>query len=123
MSEAIKDNSGVEVKIKVKVDTTEAEEAVEKLSGIFDKLLEKGNRLLTVLEDTEKTIGSEWISVKDRLPEKTRAYLVNHSSEKYSISNYSARHKMFGAFDCYDSTECADTDVTHWMELPEPPTK
>lgn len=47
------------VHIKVKLDTTEAEKAIHHISEQLDLLLEKENRLLTVLADTEKAIGSQ----------------------------------------------------------------
>ena len=58
---------------------------------------------------------SEWISVKDRLPEKDTSVLYTNGKEMFSgflLSNM--RHDPFWSH--YDDFE--DTDVTHWMPLP-----
>lgn len=56
---------------------------------------------------------SEWISVKDRLPNRKDKVLVFDQYGNIDVS-------MFGwtSFDDFDSIE---TQVTHWMPLPEPP--
>lgn len=56
---------------------------------------------------------SEWISVKERLPEKRKDVLVRYGNGRIDI-------------DWIDSTQCFVFDnlygrVTHWMLLPEPP--
>ena len=78
----------------------------------------------------------EWISVKDRLPEKDGAYLVTTNSfgDRQSVKFrwFAKDAEMAGAYDLagqknvwylYDS-ECgyiSINSVTHWMPLPEPP--
>lgn len=58
---------------------------------------------------------SEWISVKDRLPEETREVLV-FDSRNYLI--WQARWMGDEWVDpCMDPIE----KVTHWTPLPEPP--
>ena len=62
----------------------------------------------------------EWISVKDRLPEKSGDYLVltyNGFIERLSSSE---RHNTFNADDRLMYAECA-IPCTHWMPLPQPP--
>lgn len=62
----------------------------------------------------------DWISVKERLPEKSDRYLI--CANKYmAVSDFSVRHKKFNAFDFFDDTDKAFTDVTHWayLNLPE----
>lgn len=65
---------------------------------------------------------SQWISVKDRLPERSGDVLVCHD-EYYimSVLSYSWRHKAFNAFDSLPTSENRIESVTHWMPLPEPP--
>jgi len=58
----------------------------------------------------------EWISVKDRLPEKVEfgqvKYLVYDDYWKIHIALWDNRFK------CTEPEE-----ITHWMPLPDPPTK
>ncbi len=58
----------------------------------------------------------EWISVKDRLPEKDRLYIVAHKLRRgrkmVLIRRFSNE---------YPSTFPMSGEVTHWMPLPEPP--
>lgn len=58
----------------------------------------------------------EWISVKDRLPNKEGDYLVTH---KYTINFQSVGLRHF--YVMYPSAFVIDKSVTHWMELPKPP--
>ena len=51
---------------------------------------------------------SEWISVKDRLPEHGQLVLV--CGDYWNIEKYP---HWSGTFDC--------PGVTHWMPLPDPP--
>lgn len=58
----------------------------------------------------------EWISVKERLPEKKDEYLV------FSEEGYISVEKYVGGEDIY----CDSNDsgyATHWMPLPKPPTQ
>lgn len=72
---------------------------------------------------------SEWVSVKDRLPEKSGRYLVYYKyhifddiyGEYFAVVYYSAKHEAFNAYDNLDSAEGAIDDFTHWAFLPEPP--
>lgn len=68
---------------------------------------------------------SEWISVKDRLPEPFVSVLIFVPSEPspifeaYYVSNgvFNATNIMHGN---YGRLKCSDV-VTHWMSMPEPP--
>lgn len=75
---------------------------------------------------------SEWISAKERLPEKNKAYLVYKKSGYFDILPFHENRKrlndygdnMSGAgfydFD-FDYGHREENDITHWMPLPEPP--
>lgn len=67
---------------------------------------------------------SEWISVKDRLPEEDDIYLV------YIVANNMPKNKSMNTlyytnltkrFVYYDNDNLFT--VTHWMSLPQPPEK
>lgn len=76
---------------------------------------------------------TEWISVKDRLPESEGRYLVYekkpHHSHNCSIYNYPlgccepniAYFKKYCNEWEWNSWSEAKCTVTHWMELPERP--
>lgn len=57
---------------------------------------------------------SEWISVKDRLPEEGKNVLCLDSSDNY----YSVGWIEDGL---WEDGEFVGIDFTHWMPLPEPP--
>ena len=78
---------------------------------------------------------SEWISVKDRLPETDGMYLVSdvfygrpHIKIAYYMHDLS-ENLQFKCEEIYGSGfvngdnegEWVEPDVTHWMPLPEPP--
>ncbi len=64
---------------------------------------------------------NEWISVKDRLPEEDKPYIISYRSND--------EQKVVGAFwDSFEGYNQFTTDegliyedVTHWMPLPNPP--
>lgn len=58
----------------------------------------------------------EWISVKERLPEKWGSYLAWVINHRIEIAVFSSEW-------CLDNTDGAglEGDITHWMPLPEPP--
>jgi hypothetical protein len=60
----------------------------------------------------------EWISVNDRLPEKSGDYLVTDSMAKM-VAYFSYEHKEW---DFFGLDFWKDADITHWMPLPPPPT-
>jgi len=62
---------------------------------------------------------SDWISVKDRLPEKNGRYLCRYEEEIYGGF---FRYTDFGRYDS-DMSENGGfgAKVTYWMPLPEPP--
>lgn len=72
----------------------------------------------------------EWISVKDRLPSKNNieGLTVGHSNAvlgyvtdnicMFTVS-YDYERKLWRYFD--DSHQIVRHEITHWMQLPEPP--
>ena len=69
---------------------------------------------------------SEWISVKDRLPEDMGAVLVIVSGTPRKNITLDGAYE-FGEYDPDEGwilemwPEWKDATVTHWMPLPEPP--
>lgn len=66
---------------------------------------------------------SEWISVNDRLPEKSGEYIVFTEKAHFMFLRYSKRHKAFNAYD-WERKEVAESraiKVAHWMPIPELP--
>ena len=64
----------------------------------------------------------EWISVKDRLPEKHDRFICTYKF------NSNSEMQFVGVLDYYASDQCphwqhesAGVIVTHWMPLPKPP--
>ena len=66
------------------------------------------------------TTVAEWVSVKDRLPEKSGCYLAITIAGSILVLNYSNKYKMFNCFDDLEPNG-NQLEVTHWMPIPEPP--
>jgi len=65
---------------------------------------------------------SNWISVKDRLPDKDGSYLIaiKDNLSYYSvIRDFRVKDNKFGINSWF--VETSDRKITHWMPLPEPP--
>ena len=101
--------------------------------ALIDKMVQiPGNRWNTKTFgealDSIPTIGG-WISVKDRLPEKSGEYLVVRNSfgicRTIDVCGYDKKSKKFGKIDmeyAYDDNGWYEIDsVTHWMNLPDLP--
>lgn len=77
-----------------------------------------------VMDDIDSTPTiSGWISVKDRLPEKSQQVLVRIRNLT-RICNYSEKWRVFNHYDELGQPNKGDRtwyDVTYWMPLPEPP--
>lgn len=77
--------------------------------------------------DINVVYKSGWISVEDRLPDKSGNYLyakhVWDDAFVYGVLNYSAKHKLFNTRDevPFEEAKLTAIEVTHWMPLPEPP--
>ena len=62
----------------------------------------------------------EWISVKDKLPEKRKRVLAS-DGELVVVAWIGKVLNMWEGWQCIDNEYFGD--VTHWMPLPEPPCK
>ena len=65
---------------------------------------------------------SEWISVEDRLPEKTGRYLVLTYKYPYAREQYGDETSIgVTVFNAGKINRFFDPPPTHWMPLPNPP--
>ena len=78
---------------------------------------------------------AEWISVKDRLPEKAGIYIVHIRQDNVNYirnvfaARYSAEQKIWAIGETIEDTLLMNAItqshkhiyVSHWMPLPEPP--
>ena len=111
----------------------------EKLVELLDIIIQPGQKTLGDIADHLITNGvtvQEWVSVKDRLPEKDGAYLVTTNSfgdrQRVKLRWFAKDGENVDAYDLagqkdvwylYD-IECgyvSINSVTHWMPLPQPP--
>lgn len=63
----------------------------------------------------DTNVGDKWVSVKDRMPEKSGEYLVSSAelgAQFVDTSFYFADKKEWALF---------GEHLTHWMEMPGPP--
>lgn len=81
-----------------------------------------GANALREQSGTDTNVGGKWISVKDRLPDKTNTYLAYCGEyDGINLLNYAVLgivgDKIKGKWKSKYRT------VTHWQPLPEPPTE
>ena len=69
--------------------------------------------------DGKLDAGPKWISVEDRLPEESGAYLVVTKGGVCMKMVYSAVHRVFNAFDWGEANWPVDCD--YWMPMLEMP--
>ena len=87
----------------------------EKLVELLDIIIQPGQKTLGDIADYLLRNGvtvQEWISVKDRLPEKPMKCLVYTKRGEYG--GYEVAHYNEGFYLQYEN-------VTHWMTLPDEP--
>lgn len=90
-------------------------EGVER--DVFARVMSEVAETLDKVPFCEIEQQSEWISVKDRLPErKEDVYLCCIDSLAFPGTQYIRILKFYG-----DGTWEHGGNVTHWMPLPEPP--
>lgn len=114
----------------IRNEAKEAQSAFEELGGESGIIAEAFEDLANELEDFPAASVSQWISVKDRLPDVAGMYIVTACDEWCShgegiwydtvvvVAEYSG-----GCWNWNDNGTDYDIDdlVTHWMPLPEPP--
>lgn len=85
-----------------------------------DKLMHDALALLKAQDVPETNVG-KWISVKERMPEKSGQYLCWFGANKVvigpAIETYVDEWKAFGRLESLEKYP----NITHWMPLPEPP--
>ena len=67
---------------------------------------------------------NKWVSVKDKLPDRGKrvlGYASTHASTCRLDASYFECHQYNGLWQ--EEVDLCIIDVTHWMELPEPPVK
>ena len=114
----------------IRNEAKEAQSAFEELGGESGIIAEAFEDLANEREDFPAASVSQWISVKDRLPDVAGMYIVTACDEWCShgegiwydtvvvVAEYSG-----GCWNWNDNGTDYDIDdlVTHWMPLPEPP--
>ena len=86
-------------------------ENVDPLEAVADFLLDNG-----VTFATDNNVGSKWIPVTERLPEKGETVITLGSRGGVYTAQYTGGrywHKL--------NAKCHMCEPTHWMPLPEPP--
>ena len=97
------------------------EKLIELLDNSFAEQYEKRG-LLTAPHTADHLIANgvtvqEWISVKDRLPEKFHSVLAARKIGDW----FGIDIESIGATDKWSGDVFTDHEVTHWMPLPQPP--
>ena len=86
---------------------------------------QKPNEYITDMLMEDGVTVQEWISVKDRLPEKDGEYLVRFVNKEIQNAEYESKCGGFGNWLAIMWDEDADwfpyAGITHWMPLPKPP--
>lgn len=79
-----------------------------------------GNEILKLHRQIDRLKKqNKWISVDERLPEKSGEVLI-YKPNYVDVLPYSRKHQAFNAYDDLVSVDYAIA-VTHWMPLPKPP--
>lgn len=119
-TESYVNKAEVKRKIKAWLDYRQSRQVTDGLLDLIEKLP------VTIKGQLETTLESNWISVKDRLPDEDGEYLISMYHrfmiggiyKKYTgrfVAKYYAEYKEWRIM----NDVC--TSVTHWMPLPEPP--
>lgn len=82
----------------------------------YNRLKKKAADMLEKLAAEKDAKKPEWISVKDRLPEKNSIVLVCMDNGRYKVV-LTSHLSSNGEWISYDKNR----KVTHWMPFPEPP--
>ena len=101
---------------------------VQDKTEISDELLEqlRNTPIMVMTEEPAIEVVQEWISVKDRLPEKYGRYIALTPGYLKGFDQYNAwliyYNPQIGFYDTDPQRgDIPMDDVTHWMPLPQPP--
>jgi len=91
---------------------------IDKDDTCFLDIKDTVEEVIALLKAKDTNVPTKWVSVKDRLPEHGKRYLIYATSEDgnehhITIAAYGGHFALSG--------RCAYWKVTHWMPLPEPP--
>ena len=119
-TESYVNKAEVKRKIKAWLDYRQSRQVTDGLLDLIEKLP------VTIKGQLETTLESNWISVKDRLPDEDGEYLISmyHRFMIGGIYNkYTGRFvaKYYAEYKEWRIMNDVCTSVTHWMPLPEPP--
>jgi len=79
-------------------------------------------KLKDVMNAKDINVPTKWVSVNDRLPEKSGYYLTYSTYDAMRVLNYSTRWKAFNAYDVLDDDKDNLNETTaYWRLLPKPP--
>jgi hypothetical protein len=102
----------VKRKIRVWLDYRTSRQVTDGLLDLIEKLP------VMVKGQLEATLESDWISVKDRLPDDVKDVIV---CDEFGLV-YPAYYYTFDGCWMYSfAAERCEHKITHWMPLPEPP--
>lgn len=93
-------------------------ELKERFDEIADKFYNSNSQydLMKCLEAAYALDRREWVPVKERSPESGLKVLCYTEQEWYQVGAMFPEHQYFSGDNSYNA-------ITHWMNLPNPPTK
>ena len=71
-------------------------------------------------QTAERMKRMNWISTKERLPKDHEEVLVYRFDESFDIADRIPLSETCAYWCCSDGV-WSDSEITHWMPLPEPP--
>lgn len=104
-TESYVNKADVKRKIRAWLDYRQSRQVTDGLLDLIEKLP------VMVKGQLETTLESEWVSVKDKLPEQYTDVIVFIKGDTIAV-DYVDENSDFYYYGEY---------VTHWMSLPEPP--
>lgn len=75
-------------------------------------------KLKDAMNAKDINVPTKWVSVNDRLPEKSGYYLTVTTYQAIAVRHYSTRWKAFNAFDeLDDDTDNLNDSIAYWLPL------